>query len=194
MDQKGLLRSIAQTGYNVGFGAKKHFATYDIVDKAPGMIGFFSLVCGIFGLIYEELAGKVPSATLAALGVCALYISFHESRKGEYDAAGKTLTGILNDLRDLYRAVLAGADVDQSLSRLKALEQTYSAAAISKQILFSGWYAHYKFFAEQQIDWIDEQLKFTLRDKIPLSFVLFMLGVIVAAMLALARCFTGPPG
>ena len=35
MDKNTLLKMIAETGYNVGFGAKKHFATYDIVEKAP---------------------------------------------------------------------------------------------------------------------------------------------------------------
>lgn len=33
MRRDDLLKHIADTGYNVGFGAKKHFATYDITDK-----------------------------------------------------------------------------------------------------------------------------------------------------------------
>ncbi|MDD2815100.1 MAG: hypothetical protein PHP00_05095 [Thiotrichaceae bacterium] len=46
-----LIKSIADTGYNVGFGAKKHFATYDIVEKMPGFINFISIVFGIYALI-----------------------------------------------------------------------------------------------------------------------------------------------
>ncbi|MEC6126925.1 MULTISPECIES: hypothetical protein [Acinetobacter] len=50
---------------------------------------------------------------------------------------------------------------------------------MSKQILFSNWYAHYKFFWEHQISWMDEQLKFRfIRDKIPLSLI-FILSVFV---------------
>ena len=30
------LREIAESGYNIGYAAKKQFATYDIVEKAPG--------------------------------------------------------------------------------------------------------------------------------------------------------------
>ena len=38
--KKELLQQIARTAYNVGFGAKKHFATYDMVEKLPGIIEF----------------------------------------------------------------------------------------------------------------------------------------------------------
>jgi len=30
------LKEVAESGYNIGYAAKKHFATYDIVEKAPG--------------------------------------------------------------------------------------------------------------------------------------------------------------
>ena len=42
MNKAELLKCIAETGYNVGFGAKKHFATYDLLEKMPGWIGFIS--------------------------------------------------------------------------------------------------------------------------------------------------------
>lgn len=64
MDKDGLLKSIAEMGYNVGFGAKKHFATYDIVQKVPGAIGFVSMAIGIFALIFEPLS----EATVSLLG------------------------------------------------------------------------------------------------------------------------------
>ena len=56
--------------------------------------------------------------------------------------------------------------------------------ALAMQILFSDWYAHYKFFWQYQIDWVDEQKKFKLfRDKLPLSFMFWMVvllgGVVV---------------
>ena len=50
MDRDGLLRSIAETGYNVGFGAKKNFATHDIVQKAPGLISRRANVNGANGI------------------------------------------------------------------------------------------------------------------------------------------------
>ncbi len=33
------LLQIARTGYDVGFGSKKHFASYDLIEKAPGWLG-----------------------------------------------------------------------------------------------------------------------------------------------------------
>ena len=59
---------------------------------------------------------------------------------------------------------------------------------ISKQILFSDWYAHYKFFWQVQIDWIDEQKNFNLlRDKIPLTFSLTVVVTIIALVLWIAN-------
>lgn len=167
MDQAGLLRCIAQAGYNVGFGAKKHFATFDIAGKVPGWIGFLSIVVGIAGLIYEPLSSKVPSAVLLILGVAGLYMSLY--RGSEYEAAGKDLTDGFKKLRNLYWSVKGGGDVSTAEAELRAIEAKCDQLALSRQIAFSGWYAHYKFFAEQQIDWIDEQLHFTWRDKVPLS-------------------------
>ncbi|MCJ2136848.1 SLATT domain-containing protein [Methylobacterium sp. J-026] len=181
MDKAGLLKSIAETGYNVGFGAKKHYATFDIVEKAPGWIGFISTGFGIFGLVYESLSAKLPSATLTFLGVSALYISFYRSKK--YDEVGRQLTQLFNQLRDLYRSVEGGANLIESATILKEIESKYYSIAISRQILFSDWYTHYKFFAQQQIDWINEQKNFTWKDMWPLSFRMFC-GVAVVALIA----------
>jgi hypothetical protein len=46
MDKNNLQKQIAETAYNVGFGAKKPFASYDIIDKMPGVISFLSLATG----------------------------------------------------------------------------------------------------------------------------------------------------
>ena len=78
MNREGLLRSIAETGYNVGFGAKKNFATHDVVQKAPGLIGFLSLAVGVFALIYEPLKqftfwrDKMPLSLSLTLAVATL--------------------------------------------------------------------------------------------------------------------------
>lgn len=188
MNKDALLRTIAETGYNVGFGAKKHFATYDIVEKLPGWIGFVSLSIGIFSLVFDQLSAKVPSASLAVAGVAGLYISLYDHRKMEYERVGKELTRIYNELRTLYRQVEAGADLGASQNTLRSLEDAYYRAGISKQIVFSDWYAHYKFFVQMQTDWINEQKKFTWRDKVPLSFmVVTSLAVVGLVVLGVAN-------
>lgn len=184
MNKDDLLKHIAETGYNVGFGAKKHFATYDIVNKVPGFINFFSLAFGIYALVFKELAADVLSATFLVLGIVGLYISVYEEKKDAYEKAGSSLTKTYNELCRLYNKTKSAQvqDISALLIELKSLETSYYSESISKQILFSDWYAHYKFFWQHQIDWVNEQKKFKfLRDKLPLSFMLTIV-VIVAAL------------
>lgn len=185
MDKNSLLKAISETGYNVGFGAKKHFATYDIVEKAPGLIGFLSTAFGILGLVFDSLSEKLPSAALLILGVMGSYIYLYDHVKMQYESTGRELTRIFNSLRDLYREVQGNNSSDMSPFEMqrKALEDEYYQKSISKQILFSDWYAHYKFFWQHQIDWIEEQKTFRfLRDKVPLSFMVFLVAVMMGSI------------
>ncbi|KGW74453.1 hypothetical protein Y046_3174 [Burkholderia pseudomallei MSHR2990] len=173
MQKENLLKNIATTAYNVGFGAKKHFATYDIVEKTPGWIGFVSTAFGIYALIFDSLSTKFLSATFVIIGIVGLYITFYDSKKSAYESAAIELTKQFNSLRNLYRTVQSSSETDLTpyIQQLADIEQAYYGACISKQIAFSDWYAHYKFFWQHQIDWIDEQKHFRLwRDKLPLSF------------------------
>lgn len=178
MDRTGLLKCIAETGYNVGFGAKKHFATYDIVVKAPGLISFVAIAMGIYGLIWEVLAGKFFAGTLAVIGVIGVYILNYDERKADYEHIGNEMTRLFNRLRDLYRKakVCSESELPDCASQLTAIENEFYPLAISKQIMFADLWAHYKFFWQQQIDWVDEQKSFTLlRDKLPLSFTVMVI-------------------
>ncbi|AMK75938.1 MULTISPECIES: SLATT domain-containing protein [Methylomonas] len=192
MDKNDLLKHIAETGYNVGFGAKKHFATYDIVDKLPGLIGFVSTAVGIFSLFIDVLTDNYLSATFIVLGICGLYISFYDATKIDYETSAKEITKIFNDLKRLYYKAKSAKPDDLAAieTELMALENKYYQVAISKQILFSDWYAHYKFFWQHQIGWIEEQKTFSfLRDKIPLSFSFFVLILVVVFGSCLAQKF-----
>ncbi len=175
MKKDELLKHIAGTAYNVGFGAKKHFATYDIVDKTPGLIGFFSLAFGIYGLIFvlNEFSIKFLSASFVLLGIVGLYISFYDSKKVDYEKAGVELTKLFNELSNLYSNAKSADEnsLGQYEQELSNIEKRYYDNCKSDQILFSDWYAHYKFFWQHQIDWVNEQKKFTFfRDKVPLTF------------------------
>lgn len=191
MTRQDLLRNIAETAYNVGFGAKKHFATYDITDKIPAVIGFVSVAMGIFGLVFESLAAKLPSATLVALGVLGMVIALYDHKKDQYAKCGAELTHLFNELKRLYFNVKSATESDLPALEQKfmAIEAEYSKLGISDQILFSGWFAHYKFFWEQQIDWIEEQKRFTVfRDKIPLTFTASIALLAIAGIVVLLAC------
>lgn len=185
MDREDLLRQIAETAYNVGFGAKKHFATFDLVVKVPGYIRFFSIACGIYSLAFDNLSNDFLSASLIVLGVVSLYISFYNFEKDSYEESGVALIQLFNKLKKLYfQTKTAGeSSFSDSGDRLSEIEGEFYKVSISKQILFSDWYAHYKFFWEFQIDWIDEQKQFKLfRDKLPLTLSLTFLCALVATL------------
>lgn len=168
MDKDRLLRTIAEKGYDVAFGVKKTFATYDIVGKGPGWVGLVSSAVGIIALIHDPLSAKVPSAILLIAGIASLYLSFY--RAEEYEKAANKLLSQYNRLKSLYRSVQSGQDPVAAKIEFDAIDAEYYSTAIGRQVFLSGWYAHYKLFAETQIDWMDEQLHFTWRDKWPVSF------------------------
>ena len=187
MNKSDLLKSIAQKGYDVGFGAKKHFATYDIIEKTPGFISFVSIAVGIYALVIKSLSTELISASFLVLGIVGLYVTLNDHKKADYEKAGKALTKNFSDLKALYIEVKGstdGAELSEYQKRLTEIESQFYDNSISKQIMFSNWYAHYKFFWEHQIEWLDEQLKFRLlRDKIPLSFM-FVLVLMSAILIA----------
>ncbi len=171
MDKERLLKAIAEKGYDVVFGVKKTFATYDIVSKGPGWIGFISSAVGVFALIYDPLSAKFPSAILVVAGIASLYLSFY--RADEYERAANAQLVLYNKLRSLYRGVQSGMDVVAAKAEYDAIEADYYSVTVGKQIFLSGWYAHYKLFAESQTDWMDEQIHFTWKDKWPVSARIF---------------------
>lgn len=185
MNNEDLLKHIADTAYNVGYGAKVHFSTYDIVDKAPGLISFFSMAFGVFSLYIDALSTKHLSATFVVLGIMGLYMSFYNPKKQDYFEVGVKLTNMFNELKRLYVSVKSSEESDLEVyqDRLEKIEQEFNSSCISRHILFSGWYAHYKFFWQQQIEWVDEQKSFSfLRDKIPLSLSAFVVLVVLVVL------------
>jgi hypothetical protein len=185
MKKNDLLLRIADTAYNIGFGAKKHFATYDIVEKAPGWIGFISMGVGVFALFIDILATKHISAILIILGISGLLINSYGETKLNYEKNGVLLTQLFNDLKSIYFLVKSSEKLDFSdeAEKLSEIESRYYSHCMSKQILFSDLYAHYKFFWQHQIDWVDEQKHFRFwRDKIPLSLIIICLLAVVGAL------------
>lgn len=184
MDKDRLLRAVAEKGYDVVFGVKKTFATYDIVSKGPGWIGFISSAVGVIALIYDPLSAKFPSAILVIAGIASLYLSFY--RTEEYERAANAQLILYHKLKVLYRSLQSGMDVGVAKVEYDAIESAYYSVTVGKQVFLSGWYAHYKLFAESQYDWMDEQLHFTWKDKWPVSARLSAIAAAIAIVVGLA--------
>ena len=198
MTKDGLLKMIAESGYNVGYAAKKHLATFDIVEKVPGWLALLSIAAGIGALFIPELEQKFVSATFLILGVASLFINFYMQDKDKYAKAGDSLTGKFHELRALYQHVKAESDT-ADMSAFAATHDRIQVEALSfgipKQIFLSDWYAHYKFYWQAQTGWMDEQLKFKFwRDKMPLGFILCLavVGVLTIAFIAICLASHAP--
>ncbi|HDS1132010.1 SLATT domain-containing protein [Stenotrophomonas maltophilia] len=173
MNRDQLLKEVATTGYNVLYSAKKHFATFDIVEKVPGWLTISTIAVGIFGLIIPALTNNYLSAAILVIGVASIYFNQFQDGREKYAKAGGKLVSNFNVLRGIYHDAKSRGpsdNVDDLESRyreaLKEAEQDW----LHKHIFISDWYAHYKIFWQAQIDWLDEQLHFKFwRDKIPLT-------------------------
>lgn len=197
MHREQLLKLIAVAGYDVGFGAKTHFATFDIVEKAPGWLGFVSLVGGVYSLFVPFWSTQHVAAAFVVFGVISLYIGLYGTEKSKYEEVGKKLTQAFHTLHILYRkveALPAGADASVYIAELEKVRNEANSIGLSKQIFLSDWYAHYKFFWQMQVDWIHESRPFRpFRDKIPLSAYAVVVMVLVLAIVAWKVDLPGTP-
>ncbi|WP_138091020.1 SLATT domain-containing protein [Halalkalibacterium halodurans] len=194
MNKEYLLRSLAENGYNVLFGAKKHFATYDIVQKTPGRLAFLTLSVGIWQIYYPDfIFSKELSVFLIILGITALTISQYNSEKEQYKERGNELIQMHNQLRNIYYCIKSDEDGNVNLSdqerQMNEIMGNFYDQNITKQIFLSDWYAHYKFFYQSQYEWINEQKQFSWRDKFPVSFRFVAFLVIVWIVLSVLRYF-----
>lgn len=177
--KESILESLATAGYNIGFGAKKHFATFDMVEKLPGIISLLVIFIGIGQLAYPNNRFNTGISTILILvSIMAYSMSVYNSDKEKYERTGKRLTDLFYEVRTLYFKVRDSdkENFETELKEMQRIENEYNEISISKQIFGSNWYAHYKFFAEMQTDWIKEQRKLTfLKDMVPKSLIFFIL-------------------
>ena len=192
MNKDLLLKDIAESGYNIGYAAKKHLATYDIVEKAPGWISIISFAFGVLALVVPRLNNNILAAFLLVVAYAVFYFNSYQDTRLEYSKVGSRLTAIFTTLRSLlYEAKSRGdtADVDDLEACYRELLNESQSIGISKQIFLSDWYAHYKFFWQAERSWLEEYRPFTFwRDKIPLSATLTGIALIVAVVFGLLYC------
>lgn len=195
MNKELLLKDIAESGYNIGYAAKKHLATYDIVEKAPGWISIVSFAFGVFALIIPGLGSNVLAALFLVIAYAVFYFNSYQDTRLKYAEAGTKLTGLFTSLRSLYYDVESrdeSANFDGLCDRYRAIVAESQASGIGKQIFLSDWYAHYKFFWQAERSWLEEKRPFTFwRDMMPLSATVTLIALLVATASWLAYFFIG---
>lgn len=174
MSKLAVLRLIRDTAYSTGYGAKLNFATFDIAEKVPGLLAFIQLVVGVYALIYEDLTVPKVGAVLLVIGISALYLNGYQADKPKYENAGKDMTDRFNSLKALYfeaKSLPDDHDFTGIVARHNQIRDEANSITISKQVLCSDWYAHYKFFWQQETNWMEDEQRFRIfRDKLPLTF------------------------
>lgn len=193
MNKDLLLKDIAESGYNIGYAAKKHLATYDIVEKAPGWISILSFAFGVLALAVPKFNTNVLAAFLLIVAYAVFYFNSYQDGRLEYAGVGSRLTTFFTTLRSLYYDVRSrddGANFDDLEERYRELLDESQSIGISKQIFLSDWYAHYKFFWQAERSWLEEKRPFTFwRDKIPLSATIIGIALLIAAVCGLGYSF-----
>ncbi|AHX13372.1 membrane protein [Dyella jiangningensis] len=185
MNRDQLLKELAVTGYNVLYAAKKHFATYDIVEKAPGWITIATLGIGIFALVIPGLTNEKLAAAVLVVGIASIYFNQFQQQSEKYAKAGGELIRQFNELRGIYshaQSRAADSSVDDLEAQYKGVLAQSEQVWLHKHIFLSDWYAHYKIFWQAQISWLDEQLHFRFwRDKVPLTLSMTLVLTCLAA-------------
>lgn len=184
MNRELLLKDVAESGYNIGYAAKKHLATYDIVEKAPGWISVMSFAFGILALGFPALDSRVLAAFLLIVSYAVFYFNSYQDGRLEYARVGSRLTTLFTTLRSVYYEIQSRGEadnLDDLQARYRELLDESQRIGISKQIFLSDWYAHYKFFWQAERSWLQEKRPFTFwRDKIPLSATFTAIAILVA--------------
>jgi hypothetical protein len=190
LDKKTALLQIARVGYDVGFGSKKHFASFDLIEKAPGWLGLISLAGGLWALFVPALENKHIAATFILFSFVTFYINQYAHEKDRYRDAGVRLIRIYHELGALYAQASAlpdASDFQAHFDRANQLRDEAIQAGLTKQLFASDWYAHFKFFGQTQHDWVDEQLHFRFwRDMVPAGLYGVAASALVFALAAFA--------
>lgn len=196
LKKEALLKNIAEAGYNIGFGGKKHFVTYDLYRIFPRLISSVVICIGILQLtnLYRghvsTNVGDVLSATLIIFGIIGLVLDFQGENKEAYEKSGKKLLGLFNELRGMYHQVKvmeeqAGLTIFED--RLKEIQKEADDAAISKQAIGTHIITHFGFFKVMQSTWVVKELNLTKKDKFPFwhweSFFLYIIGFVLLTVI-----------
>lgn len=199
MEKRTLLKKIAETGYNIGFGGKKHFVTYDLYRIFPRLIGSVTIMIGIIQLtdLYKDFinpyVGDLLSALLIVVGVFGLVIDFSSENKERYEEAGKVLLRLFNELRNMYHEVESlpdNSNLNSYNEEIKKITDEASLTAISRQAIGTHIITHFGFFQVMQSNWVVKELGLTRRDKFPFFhwesiFLLIVVIVVIAVLIVI---------
>lgn len=188
MNKEEFLKLIGSKGYDVGFGAKKNFASFDMICKLPTWVAIISFAIAVTQLAYPEMPFQKPLSILLLIASSAIiYLELFKSKKDSYEIEGIRLTKKFNKLKELFLEAKSDNNFNYQIYSLRYndIMNDFYEGSITQQIFMSQWYAHYKLFFETEYQWVEDARgrKFSFfKDKMPASLS-FSLGIIVIIIL-----------
>lgn len=184
-EKEQLKRDIAEAAYNIIYGAKLNYSSYELSKFFSSGISYFSLAIGIVTLAYVDLASKDLSVALLLLGLFGLLISKSPDSLVALKSGGNKLTELYDLLKNLYAQVDTTDDLQVTREKMASIQAEARGYYQTDQLLFSSWIAHHKIFGEHQSDWMCGELNLTFwKDKIPSTLKLFIQFCLFVAMAA----------
>lgn len=178
-----LKKRSATIGYNLGFGSKRHFATYDIVEKTPVYFGVFSFAVGIAFLIFKnDTLATFIGASSSVIGFALLYLNNYLNEKEKYIEIGKQLNTLYGKVYSIYEKSKTCQESEFPIleNELTLINDEFQKIAIHKQVFFSNEFAHFKLFFESQPGWFVKELQLTFwKDMIPAIWRVYVVIVIL---------------
>lgn len=187
--RESLRKKSARIGYNVGFGSRRHFATYEIIEKVPTYFGVVTFGFGIVFLKYPNTAVSDFIAVLTSIiGGAIVYLNFYANEKDNYEKIGKKLNALYNRTCSIHEKskTCTKSELLSFDSELDIINDELQSLSIHNQVFFSNELAHFKLFGESQSGWFVEELKLTFwKDKIPAIWRVYAVVVIIITLIFL---------
>ncbi|HDR7388332.1 TPA: SLATT domain-containing protein [Bacillus toyonensis] len=190
MDKETLLHNIARTAYNIGFGGKKHFVTYDIYRVFPRLISILVTIIGVYQLsiwyksVDNEGVKDFISISLIAVGIIGLVLDLLGDNKQEYNIVGKKMLRYFNELSDMYFEIKNQQgpinNWESYERRRREIIDDVDQRSLSNQAIFTHWWTHIAFFKTMQSNWVIKELKLGFKDKYPIFHIETLFFVIIA--------------
>ncbi|PFF51384.1 SLATT domain-containing protein [Bacillus cereus] len=193
MDKETLLHNIARTAYNIGFGGKKHFVTYDIYRVFPRLISILVTIIGVYQLsiwyksVDNEGVKDFISISLIAVGIIGLVLDLLGDNKQEYNIVGKKMLRYFNELSDMYFEIKNQQgpinNWESYEQRRREIIDDVDQCSLSNQAIFTHWWTHIAFFKTMQSNWVIKELKLGFKDRYPIFHIETVIFLIIIVLL-----------
>lgn len=185
-EEEQLKRDIAEVAYNIIYGAKLNYSSYELSKLFSTGLSYFSLAIGVITLAWVDLATKNLSVVLLLFGLFGLLVSKSPDSLVALKTGGNKLTELYDSLKNLYAQVDTLENLQIARENMVSIQDEARGYYQTDQLLFSSWFAHQKLFSEHQPDWMCRELGLTFwKDKIPSTLKFIMLLFVFASVMAL---------